>query len=63
MTPILPAATTLIIRESTEVGIEVLLLKRNSKLVFAPGFWVFPGGRIDAARLMKKRGFVSIRRI
>ncbi|MFT6809614.1 MAG: 8-oxo-dGTP pyrophosphatase MutT (NUDIX family) [Saprospiraceae bacterium] len=49
MTPILPAATTLIIRESTEVGIEVLLLKRNSKLVFAPGFWVFPGGRIDAA--------------
>ena len=49
MTPILNAATALIIRESREVGIEILLLKRNSKLVFAPGFWVFPGGRLDAA--------------
>jgi len=28
--------------------LEVLLLKRNSKLAFAPSVWVFPGGRIDA---------------
>ena len=50
MTPILPAATALIIREtSASKGIEVLLLKRNRKLVFAPNFWVFPGGRIDPA--------------
>lgn len=49
MTPILPAATALVIRENKDVdkGIEMLLLKRNSKLVFAPSFWVFPGGRID----------------
>ncbi len=46
MTQISPAATTLIIREVQE-NIEVLLLKRSSKLAFAPDFWVFPGGRID----------------
>jgi 8-oxo-dGTP pyrophosphatase MutT (NUDIX family) len=27
-------------------GIEVLMLRRNSKLVFG-GMWVFPGGRVD----------------
>jgi len=42
-----PAATVLTIREQAEEGIQVLLLKRNSKLKFAPDFWVFPGGRID----------------
>lgn len=42
------AATTLIVREPTGGGIEVLLLKRNSKLAFAPNCWVFPGGRVDA---------------
>lgn len=47
MTQISPAATTLIIREVQD-EIEVLLLKRSSKLAFAPDFWVFPGGRIDA---------------
>ena len=48
MTQISPAATALIIREVQD-NIEVLLLKRSSKLAFAPDFWVFPGGRIDAA--------------
>ncbi len=47
MTQISPAATTLIIREIKD-DIEVLLLKRSSNLAFAPDFWVFPGGRIDA---------------
>ncbi len=47
MTIISPAATVLIIREVSTGGIEVLLLKRSSKLAFAPSFWVFPGGRID----------------
>ncbi len=28
-------------------GLEVLLLQRSPALVFAPGAWVFPGGRID----------------
>lgn len=53
MIKISPAATVLIIREiiiedkGGTGGIEVLLLKRSSRLAFAPSFWVFPGGRID----------------
>ncbi len=45
-----PAATVVLVRNNTKsVGIEVLLLKRNSKLVFHGGHWVFPGGRLDDA--------------
>lgn len=44
-----PAATVVLMREATSNDtIEVLLLQRNSKLVFHGGHWVFPGGRIDA---------------
>ena len=46
VTPV-PAATVVLAREG-EQDIEVLLLKRNAKLVFHGGHWVFPGGRIDA---------------
>lgn len=43
-----PAATVVLARENTrKSGIEVLLLRRNSRLVFHGGHWVFPGGRID----------------
>lgn len=48
MSDIIPAATVMLIRPSSSDGIEVLLLKRNKKLKFAPSFWVFPGGRVDA---------------
>ena len=44
------AATVVLIRDaadSTE-GTEVLLARRNFKIYFAGGAWVFPGGRIDA---------------
>jgi len=45
-----PAATVVVMRESSASGqIEVLLLRRNSKLVFHGGHWVFPGGRLDEA--------------
>lgn len=44
--PILPAATVLVIREAHD-QLEVLLLKRNKSLAFAPNVWVFPGGRLD----------------
>lgn len=47
MTKIKPAATCLVVRENKEKGIEVLLLKRNKALNFAPDYWVFPGGRVD----------------
>ena len=43
-----PAATVVLVRQSQEeAGLEVLLLQRNSRLVFHGGHWVFPGGRID----------------
>jgi 8-oxo-dGTP pyrophosphatase MutT (NUDIX family) len=42
-----PAATVVVLRDG-EVGLEVLLARRSSKLKFHGGAWVFPGGRIDA---------------
>lgn len=47
MAPTKPAATIKVIRENPKGGIEVLLLRRNKKLKFAPKFWVFPGGKIE----------------
>lgn len=44
--PLIPAATTVLLRDADD-GLEVLMVRRNSKLEFAGGMWVFPGGRID----------------
>mgnify|MGYP002623994408 CR=1 FL=1 len=44
--PAHPAATVALPRDS-DAGTEVLLVRRNSKLAFHGGAWVFPGGRID----------------
>jgi 8-oxo-dGTP pyrophosphatase MutT (NUDIX family) len=41
-----PAATVIVLRDG-DVGLEVLLARRSSKLKFHGGAWVFPGGRID----------------
>lgn len=47
--PPVPASTVVLARDNTAGSdIEVLLLRRNAKLVFHGGHWVFPGGRIDA---------------
>ena len=48
--PALPAATVIVIRDTTtgNAGIEVLLLRRHSKTAFHGGAWVFPGGHIDS---------------
>lgn len=44
-----PAATVVLVRKSPDSSeLEVLLLQRNSRLVFHGGHWVFPGGRIDS---------------
>ena len=37
------AATVILVRPDASV----LMLKRDSKLAFAGGLWVFPGGRVD----------------
>jgi 8-oxo-dGTP pyrophosphatase MutT (NUDIX family) len=42
----IPAATVVLLRDGA-AGIEALLVRRNSKLEFAGGMWVFPGGRLD----------------
>ena len=47
--PLVAAATVLLLRDA-EVGLEVLTLRRNSKIAFG-GMWVFPGGRVDADEL------------
>ncbi len=41
------AATVVLLRDGPD-GLETLVLLRNSKLAFAGGMWVFPGGRVDA---------------
>ncbi|MBI3784305.1 MAG: NUDIX domain-containing protein [Deltaproteobacteria bacterium] len=41
-----PAATVVLLRDAAD-GCEVLLVRRNAKLAFHGGAWVFPGGRID----------------
>ena len=45
--PIRPAATVMLIRETPVL--EVLMMRRHAKTVFAGGMWVFPGGAVDPA--------------
>jgi glyoxylase-like metal-dependent hydrolase (beta-lactamase superfamily II)/8-oxo-dGTP pyrophosphatase MutT (NUDIX family) len=44
--PAYPAATVLLLRDTPE-GVEVLMTRRSANASFAPGAYVFPGGRID----------------
>ena len=50
-----PASTVVLLRD-TPAGMETLLLKRNQALMFAGGFWVFPGGSIDEQELAACNG-------
>lgn len=47
--PLIPAATVVVLRDHADGGVEALMVRRNSKLEFAGGMWVFPGGRVDDA--------------
>jgi 8-oxo-dGTP pyrophosphatase MutT (NUDIX family) len=49
-----PAATVVPIKDG-ESGVEVLLLRRNSRGQFG-GMWVFPGGQVDPADLLHGPG-------
>lgn len=44
------AAATVVLARDGSSGLEVLMLRRNSKLAFG-GMWVFPGGRVDSEEL------------
>ena len=41
------AATTVLLRDA-DTGLEVYLLRRHAGMAFAPGMYVFPGGRVDS---------------
>jgi 8-oxo-dGTP pyrophosphatase MutT (NUDIX family) len=43
--PVRPASTVMIIDDRPEL--EVLMMRRSTKMVFAGGMWVFPGGAVD----------------
>jgi 8-oxo-dGTP pyrophosphatase MutT (NUDIX family) len=45
MTP-RPAATVMLLRDTAD-GLAVFLLQRHSRMEFAPGTTVFPGGGVD----------------
>jgi 8-oxo-dGTP pyrophosphatase MutT (NUDIX family) len=49
VTEAVPAATVLLLRDDPVEGLHVLMVRRNAKLAFAGGMWVFPGGRVDPA--------------
>lgn len=40
------AATAVLVRDGAS-GLEVLMVRRDSRIAFAGGHWVFPGGRVD----------------
>jgi 8-oxo-dGTP pyrophosphatase MutT (NUDIX family) len=43
--PVKPAATVMLVDDRPDL--HVLMVRRNSGVVFAPAMWVFPGGRVD----------------
>lgn len=58
---LIPAATVLLLRDVEAAGLEVLMLRRNSKLAFG-GMWVFPGGRVDDDEMVAGDVLASARR-
>jgi 8-oxo-dGTP pyrophosphatase MutT (NUDIX family) len=45
--PAKPAATVVVLREQSGVPFEILMVRRNDKVAFMAGSYVFPGGRVD----------------
>ena len=46
--PAKPSASVVVVRDGAD-SVEVLMLRRNEKIAFHGGAWVFPGGRVDEA--------------
>ena len=45
--PARPAATVVVLREGISDPFEILMVRRNDKVAFMAGSYVFPGGRVD----------------
>lgn len=43
--PVRPASTVMIVDDRPDL--QVLMIRRNTRMVFAGGMWVFPGGAVD----------------
>lgn len=54
-------AATLVLTRDTENGLEVLLLQRTWDAVFMPGYFVFPGGSVNAEETDAQAHVVGIR--
>ncbi len=56
---LIPSSTVLLLRDGQD-SLEVLMLRRNSKIAFA-GMWVFPGGRVDPHEIIEGDDLASAR--
>jgi 8-oxo-dGTP pyrophosphatase MutT (NUDIX family) len=54
-----PAATVVVVRDAAE-GFEVLMVRRNDKVAFMAGAYVFPGGRVDDVELARAGGYNAL---
>lgn len=50
----IPAATVILVRAG-QSGLEIMMTRRSTKASFAPGAYVFPGGRLDEADITMAR--------
>ena len=56
-------AATLIITKVKNNKIHVLMGKRPNKTRFAPGMWVFPGGKLDKCDLLESKKYLTNNKI
>jgi len=49
-----PASTVVVLRSGVGIPFEVLLVRRNDRVAFMAGAYVFPGGRVDEADRYEK---------
>lgn len=55
--PLRPAATVVIVRDTpASPGFDVLMVRRNDKVAFMAGAYVFPGGRVDDDDVARANG-------
>ena len=55
--PLRPASTVVVVRDTPgSDGFEILMVRRNDKVAFMAGAYVFPGGRVDDEDLALAEG-------